>query len=82
MLHIQKAHWLVASGAATKVVFHCKTEPWFVSDTMLHDFEWQVQQLESAADAALSTVGKLFRDHMLAGEKKINVLIQNMLENT
>ena len=61
------AHWLVASGAAAKVVFHCKTEPWFVSDTTLHDFEWQIQQLEGSEDAELCAVGKVFRAHLEAG---------------
>ncbi|KAJ1652089.1 Hairy/enhancer-of-split with YRPW motif protein 2 [Dispira simplex] len=36
------AHWMVQAGYCTKVVFHCKAIPWFVSDTTVDDFHWVV----------------------------------------
>jgi len=34
------ADWLMTKGFATKIVWHCKQIPWYVSDTNIKDFEW------------------------------------------
>jgi uncharacterized Fe-S cluster protein YjdI len=52
---------MVASGVAEKVVFHCKTKPWFVSDTSPADLAWQVAELCQSDAAALAAVGALFQ---------------------
>lgn len=45
------ADWMVTRAKLfTKVVFHCKTIPWFVSDTMEKDVEWTLAELEKQAD--------------------------------
>ncbi|KAI9350138.1 hypothetical protein BDR26DRAFT_833285 [Obelidium mucronatum] len=38
--------FLHQTGRVSKTVFHCKTIPWFVSDTMPADFEWTLNALE------------------------------------
>ncbi|KAJ3112093.1 hypothetical protein HK100_002454 [Physocladia obscura] len=36
------ADYLHSTGRVRKTVFHCKTIPWFVSDTMPADFNWLI----------------------------------------
>ncbi|KAG0050394.1 hypothetical protein BGZ83_004818 [Gryganskiella cystojenkinii] len=49
------ADYLVRAGFASKVVFHAKTIPWFVSDVMPVDFQWTLDQLRHASSSASST---------------------------
>ncbi|KAJ1961080.1 Hairy/enhancer-of-split with YRPW motif protein 2 [Dipsacomyces acuminosporus] len=41
------AHWLVNVGYASKVVFHPKRIPWYVSDVTNQDFHWLVESMQS-----------------------------------
>jgi hypothetical protein len=41
------ADFLVEKGLCSKVVFHVKCIPWFVSDVTKHDFAYTLKQLES-----------------------------------
>jgi hypothetical protein len=41
------ADHLIQTGYASKIVFHCKTMPWFVSDTLPSDIEWLLEALEN-----------------------------------
>jgi len=34
------ADWLMSKGFASKIVWHCKQIPWYVSDTNIKDFKW------------------------------------------
>lgn len=40
------ADFLIMSGLADEVFFHCKCIPWFVSDTVRNDFYWLIEQSE------------------------------------
>ncbi|KAJ1892807.1 Hairy/enhancer-of-split with YRPW motif protein 2, partial [Kickxella alabastrina] len=72
------AHWLVSVGYASKVVFHAKRIPWYVSDVTNADFHWLVKVAEnpeligdkgmSAADEnALKGLGKIWAGFLAAG---------------
>lgn len=52
------ADWLLHTGLADKVMFHCKQMPWFVSDAMIKDFKWTLSELLSSEDKNLSTLGE------------------------
>ncbi|KAI8603339.1 hypothetical protein EDD21DRAFT_37456 [Dissophora ornata] len=39
------ADYLIRAGFASKVIFHAKNIPWFVSDVMPFDFQWTLDQL-------------------------------------
>ncbi|KAI6230209.1 Sugar phosphate phosphatase [Aphelenchoides fujianensis] len=55
---------LVATGLATKVVFHGKAHPWYVSDVTKEDFEWVIETTVADNDPFLRE---------LAGRWKTNV---------
>ncbi|KAJ1857438.1 Hairy/enhancer-of-split with YRPW motif protein 2 [Coemansia sp. RSA 2703] len=72
------AHWLVALGYASKVVFHPKRVPWYVSDVTNADFHWLVDSAESpeligdkgmSADdeAALKSLGRTWKALLASG---------------
>ncbi|KAF8985703.1 hypothetical protein BGZ46_002448 [Entomortierella lignicola] len=44
------ADYLIRAGFASKVVFHSKRIPWFVSDVLPFDFQWSVDQLHKVND--------------------------------
>jgi len=41
------AHVLCIHNPSLKIIFHCKTFPWFVSDTTRDDFYWMLKELGS-----------------------------------
>ncbi|KAI1321344.1 hypothetical protein EDD11_006681 [Mortierella claussenii] len=49
------ADYLIRAGFASHVVFHAKAIPWFVSDVMLFDFQWTLNQLYQAGDPTASS---------------------------
>ncbi|KAF9393905.1 hypothetical protein BGX21_010599 [Mortierella sp. AD011] len=49
------ADYLIRAGFASKVVFHAKRIPWFVSDVMPFDFQWAIDQLHKANETAGSS---------------------------
>ncbi|KAF9436469.1 hypothetical protein BGZ76_003900 [Entomortierella beljakovae] len=46
------ADFLVRAGFASKVVFHAKQIPWFVSDVLPFDFQWTIDQLRNVSGSA------------------------------
>ena len=50
----------------TKVYFHLKNIPWFVSDTMMEDFKWLLDVLQQREDFApqLKKLGKRFQQNI------------------
>lgn len=38
------ADWLISRQLATKIVFHTKSYPWFISDAMEHDIYWMIKE--------------------------------------
>ena len=39
------ADFFIKSKLASKIVFHCKTIPWFVSDVTIKDFKWSLREI-------------------------------------
>ncbi|XP_016980653.1 damage-control phosphatase ARMT1 [Drosophila rhopaloa] len=54
------AEFLIEKGLATKVRFHVKAHPWFVTDVTERDFKWTLEYLSQHADYIISLIGKKF----------------------
>lgn len=65
------AHFLVHFGFAAKVRFHVKAIPWFVSDVMVHDFEWTLSTLQQHADKRIADFGRTLADYVKSGQFEI-----------
>lgn len=52
---------------ATKVRFHVKAIPWFISDVMPADFHWSIRQLTDDVDEHLAALGRSLTSHLAAG---------------
>lgn len=39
------ADYLMSKGVCKKVIFHCKKIPWYISDVMMHDVKWTLDQM-------------------------------------
>lgn len=52
------ADWLLSVGLADKVLLHFKQMPWFVSDALVKDFHWMVNELLSSDDKNLCSLGE------------------------
>ncbi|KAL6434823.1 hypothetical protein ACFW04_005185 [Cataglyphis niger] len=47
----------------TKIIFHVKAYPWYVSDTTIQDFHWTLDQLNNLDHYAnMKLLGKMFRN--------------------
>ncbi|OZJ04247.1 hypothetical protein BZG36_02481 [Bifiguratus adelaidae] len=74
------ADYLLQANCASQIYFHCKTIPWFVSDTMPSDFQWLIDtclsdffnQVEPAPSAEqtenLKTLARRWQQYMKEGK--------------
>ncbi|CAD5224779.1 unnamed protein product [Bursaphelenchus okinawaensis] len=58
---------LISQNLASKVIFHGKAFPWYVSDVTEYDFHWTVKQTAEHKDSYLSTLGKLWQSYVKKG---------------
>nr|CAD7263335.1 unnamed protein product [Timema shepardi] len=60
------ADFLVTFGFASRIRFHVKVLPWFVSDAMVHDVTWTVDTLKNAGShsARLPELGSRWQNHI------------------
>ncbi|KAG9347646.1 hypothetical protein JZ751_005218 [Albula glossodonta] len=61
------ADFLVSSGLASKVCFHGKSMPWFVSDTTKEDFHWTIRQTLAANHKWMSKSGAQWQCYLKDG---------------
>ncbi len=52
------AEWLLSVGLADKILFHCKSIPWFVSDATKCDFSWTLEKMAAHENPAVAKLGK------------------------
>lgn len=65
------ANVLLATGLATKIRFHVKQIPWFISDVMPYDFRWTIETLSGSDVNAMSTFGKQLADRLNDGQIEV-----------
>lgn len=58
------ADFLVSNGLAQSMRLYVKTIPWFVSDLMVFDFNWTLEQLRKNADENLRELGARWSDYV------------------
>jgi len=59
---------MIEKGLATKVRFHVKAHPWFVTDVTERDFKWTLEYLSQHADYIISLIGKKFLQFLDEGK--------------
>nr|XP_016996763.2 LOW QUALITY PROTEIN: damage-control phosphatase ARMT1 [Drosophila takahashii] len=62
------AEFMIEKGLATKVRFHVKAHPWFVTDVTERDFKWTLEYLSQHADYIISLIGKKFLQFLDEGK--------------
>ncbi|KAI3641482.1 hypothetical protein MIR68_000612 [Amoeboaphelidium protococcarum] len=62
------ADWLIQSGVASRVVFHCKILPWFVSDAREADVHWLLEQLIECDDALCASLAVKWQKFLTDGQ--------------
>lgn len=58
----------IENGLATKIRFHVKQIPWFISDVMPYDFNWTIKTLENSDNLILSMFGEKIRKYFNDGQ--------------
>jgi len=58
------AEFLVSAGLASRVRFHGKLIPWFVSDVTASDWRWSLDQLATSSSATLRTLGARWQQYL------------------
>jgi len=59
------AAFLVTIVPTTKIMFHAKLYPWYVSDTTIHDFLWMLDYMNALNDYPnIQLLGKTFKNLM------------------
>jgi len=61
------AEYLVSSGTASRIRFHAKHIPWFVSDVTASDWQWTLEQLTTSSTAALCQLGQRWQKYLSDG---------------
>ncbi|XP_029675820.1 protein-glutamate O-methyltransferase-like isoform X1 [Formica exsecta] len=57
------AAFFITIAPATKIIFHVKAYPWYVSDTTIQDFHWTLDHLNSLDHYPnMKLLGKMFRN--------------------
>lgn len=65
------AHFLIRFGFAAKVRFHTKAIPWFISDVMVHDFDWTVNTLQNHSDVKVAAFGRTLNAYVKSNQFEV-----------
>ncbi|XP_060068420.1 damage-control phosphatase ARMT1-like [Ylistrum balloti] len=58
------AEFLIASSLASKICFHVKAMPWFVSDVTTYDFNWTINQLCASNNTHMSKFANIWKQYL------------------
>lgn len=61
------AEWLLTAGLADTIHFHCKQMPWFVSDALIKDLMWTLEQMSASDNHSLSELGNKWQQRIKMG---------------
>ena len=61
------AEFLVSSGVASRVRFHGKRIPWFISDVTASDWQWTLQQLATSSQTELRQLAQRWLQYLSDG---------------
>lgn len=67
------AEFLVSAGLASRIHFHVKAIPWFVSDVTEQDFMWTLKQMSSMNHLAISQLSHKWRSRLQEGTWVVEV---------
>ena len=61
------AEWLLSAGLADVIHLHFKQLPWFVSDALISDVHWTLQQMVASGNSSLAELGVRWQGHIKNG---------------
>ncbi|XP_018325936.1 protein-glutamate O-methyltransferase [Agrilus planipennis] len=67
------ADYLLKNNLASKVRFYVKNMPWFISDAMTRDVNWQIKQLRKHSNKYVSLFGQQWDKHFKDGSWTVEV---------
>ncbi|KAI8788219.1 protein-glutamate O-methyltransferase [Biomphalaria glabrata] len=67
------AEFLVSTGLASKICFHVKAMPWFVSDVTERDFMWTLKQMSAMNHLAISRFSQKWKSYLQDGKWSLRV---------
>ncbi|XP_067007683.2 damage-control phosphatase ARMT1 isoform X2 [Anabrus simplex] len=62
------ADFLCTFGLAGKICFHAKVLPWYISDTMVHDFHWTIERLAESKISSLCSLAVRWHGYLRSGK--------------
>lgn len=62
---------MIEYSLVTKIRFHIKAIPWFISDINLTDFDWTINTLSQHSDPLFSSFGQQISEHIKTGRFEI-----------
>ncbi|VEN50039.1 unnamed protein product [Callosobruchus maculatus] len=65
------ADYIISRRMADNVTLYVKTIPWFISDVMLHDLNWTLQQMKKLDDKYIKPLGEKWSDYIEDGSWKV-----------
>ncbi|XP_017836075.1 damage-control phosphatase ARMT1 isoform X1 [Drosophila busckii] len=65
------AEYIIEKGLASKVRFHVKAHPWYVSDVTERDVRWTLEYLSKHTDYIISLLGNKFLEFLAEGKFEI-----------